>query len=170
MSHCVLTQLVFLFEVIVDQAVGCTLERVVCGVRPHGIFCTVYREEHVCDVFNVQSTLGLIAFASSLSRHSKRVVDVCLHRVDQVKLHDLESAHGCTDVILHQELTLRIVNDHVIGALLTHPDIKHRLNVRLTFTSTSHSKDHGVRGCSIHVIHASRTLRFIRWQLPLAVH
>ena len=170
MSHRVLTQLVLFFQVVIDQAVCCTLERVVCSIRPHRVFCAVHREEHVCDVFNVERTLGLIAFASSFGSHSKRVVDVSLHRVDEVELHNLESAHGSADVVLHQELALRIIDDHVIGALLTHPDVKHRLNVRLTLTSTSHSQDHGVRRSRIHVVDASRPLRLIRWKFPLAVH
>ena len=112
----------------------------------------------------------MIAFTSSFSSHSKRVVDVSLHRVDEVELHNLESAHGGTDVVLHQELALRIIDDHVVGALLTHPDVQHRLNVGLTLTGTSHSKNHGVRRSCIHVVDASRTLRLIRWQFPLTVH
>ena len=169
-SHRVLTQLVLFFQVVVDQAVCCTLERVVCSIRPHRVFCAVHWEEHVCDVFNVERALGLIAFTSSFSSHSKRVVDVSLHRVDEVELHNLESTHGRTDVVLHQELALRIIDDHVVWALLTHPDVKHRLNVGLTLTSTSHSKNHGVRRSCIHVVDASRTLWLIRWKFPLAVH
>ena len=169
-SHRVLTQLVLFFQVVVDQAVCRTLERVVCSIWPHRVFCAVHWEEHVCDVFNVERTLGLIAFTSSFSSHSKRVVDVSLHRVDEVELHNLESTHGCTDVVLHQELTLRIIDDHVVWTLLTHPDVKHRLNVRLTLTGTSHSKNHGVRRSCIHVVDASRTLWLIRWKFPFTVH
>ena len=169
-THRVLTQLVLFFQVVVDQAVCCTLERVVCSIRPHRVFCAVHREEHVCDVFNVERALGLIAFTSSLSCHSQRVVDVSLHRVDEIELHNLESTHGSTDVVLHQELTLRIIDDHVVWTLLTHPNIEHRLNVRLALTSTSHSKNHGVRRSCIHVVDASRTLWLIHWKFPLTVH
>ena len=170
MSHRVLTQLVLFFQVIVDKAVCCTLEGVVCSVRPHRVFCSIHREEHVCNVFNVERTLGLVTFACCFRCHSKRIVNVRFHGIDEVELHDLEPAHGGADVILHQKFALGVIDDHVVRALLTHPNIEHRLNVRLTLTSTSHSKDHGVGRGRIDVIHARWTLRLIRRQFPLPVH
>ena len=170
MSHRILTKLVLFFQVVVDEAVCCTLERVVCSVRPHGILCTIDWEEHVGDIFNVESTLGLVTFACCFRCHSKRIVNVRFHGIDQVELHDLEPAHGCADVVLHQKFALGVIDDHVVRALLTHPDIKHRLNVRLTFTGTSHSQNHRIGRSCIDVIHARWTLRLIRRQLPLPVH
>ena len=170
MSHRVLTKLVLFFQVVVDEAVCGPLKRIVRSVRPHRIFCSIDWEEHVGNVFNVERTLGLVTFACCFRCHSKRIVNVRFHGIDEVELHDLEPAHGGTDVVLHQKFALGVIDDHVVRALLTHPDIEHRLNIGLTFTSTSHSKNHGVRRGCIDVIHARWTLRLIRRQLPLPVH
>ena len=170
MSHRVLTKLVLFFQVVVDEAVCCTLERIVRGVRPHRVFCTIHWEEHVGNVFNIERTLGLVTFACCFRCHSKRIVNVRFHGIDEIELHDLEPAHGGADVVLHQKFALGVIDDHVVRALLTHPDIKHRLNVRLTFTGTSHSKNHRVRRSCIDVIHARWTLRLVHRQLPFPVH
>ena len=170
MPHRILTKLVLFFQVVVDEAVCGPLKRIVRSVRPHRVFCSIDWKEHVGDIFNVESTLGLVTFACCFRCHSKRIVNVRFHGIDEVELHDLEPAHGGANVVLHQKFALGVIDDHVVRALLTHPDIEHRLNVRLTFTSTSHSKDHGVSRGRVHVIDTSGALRLIRRQLPFPIH
>ena len=157
------------FQIEVDQTVSRTLERVVCGVRPHRVFSSVEGEEDFGDVLNIHCAFGIITFARRVGCHSKRVVNIRFHRVDQVELNDLVTTDRCANIVFNDKFALRIIDDDIILTLLTKPHIQRRLNDGLTFTCAGNSQNHRIDGCRIYDISTGRTLRLVQRKLPVVV-
>ena len=162
-------QLFLFFQIVVDQTVSSTFERIVCSIRPHRVIAAIYREENIGDVFNIQSTLCKISLACRFCCQSERIINIRLHGVDQVKLNHLETANRRTHVELHQKFALRVIHDHVVRAPLSCPHVQRRFDNGLTFTGTSNSQHHRINRRCIHQIGAARPLRLIRRKLPVAI-
>ena len=161
----------FLFlEIIVNQTISSTLKCVVSGVWPNRIISAIKWEENLRNVFNVHGTLCLVTLTGSVRSHGKRIINICLHSIDQVELYYLETSYSCTYVILNQKFTLRIIDNHVVRTFFTHPHINRRLNNSLTFTGTGDSEYHCINRRRIYNIDTSRSLRLIQRKFPVVVN
>ena len=164
------TKRLFLFQIVINQAISSTLKRVVGRIRPDRVVAAIQREKDVCNILHIQSTFRKVAFTSGLRGNAQRIVNVRFHRIDEIKLNNLEPPDSTPNIELDQQLTLRVVDNHVILSHLPGPHIQSRLNYRLALTCAGYSKNHRIDRLSIHDISAARPLRFILGQSPILVN
>ena len=159
----------FFFKVIINQAIRRPLKSIICGIWPYRVFGAVKGEENLGDAFHICGTLGKISLARCLCSHSKRIVYIRLHCIDQVKLHDLISPHRAAHIIFDKQLPLGIVQQDIVQSLLAHPHVNCRLNDCLSLACPGDCQYHCIDRSRIDKVNACRTLRFIFRDIPVLV-
>ena len=70
----------------------------------------------------------------------RTIVDICLHSIDKIKLYNLHATDRSPDIVLNQQLTFRIVDDHIVQSFLPCPHVKGRFDYGLSFTCARDSE------------------------------